>query len=86
MEQPAKGYKENFYPRLTHSRRFSERLRMSAGSIPARTTKTIKAMDKLTKTIAHALGYYMYARINGQDGEAQLKRLKRLQEIHQKRE
>jgi hypothetical protein len=37
-------------------------------------------MDKLTRTIAHALGYYMYARYNGQDGEVQLQRLKRLQD------
>ena len=52
MEQPAKGYKENFYPRLTHSRRFSERLRMSAGSIPARTTKTINQKQQNYETIS----------------------------------
>lgn len=42
-------------------------------------------MDKLQRTIAHALGYYMYARINGRDGEVQLKRYKKLQQIYEKR-
>lgn len=43
-------------------------------------------IDKLKKTIAHALGYYMYARINGRDGEVQLKRLKKLQQLYEERE
>lgn len=40
-------------------------------------------MNKLQRTIAHALAYYMYARMNGQDGDVQLRRLKRLQKAYE---
>ena len=40
-------------------------------------------MDKLAKTISHALGYYMHARLCGRDGEVQLRRLRRLQKAYE---
>ena len=41
--------------------------------------------DKLRKTIARALGYYMYARANGRDGKIQLERYKKLQKVYEER-